>query len=328
MLGSRPVKLDVYLLGWTCLTALFLGVVACAPTSSEAPPGGHHARQDGRLIFTSAEEPRYLGRPEDRFLDVLTFNAALLPEVVSDTLPSVRVAWMAPRLAGYDVLVLQEAFVDSWRDGLSAELAHAYPYRGEVVGDDGAGFALRQDGGIVIFSRWPIVREATMTFGAVCSGTDCLADKGVAYVAIRKGGRTYHVFGTHAQSTYGWNVLEVRAAQFQLFADFVAAQEIPADEVVLMAGDFNVPAETPELEAMLRTLGASRPPVVGDVRATWDPENEWANGPAAWLDYVLVADGYGGPVVGWNRALPLRVGGRDLSDHYAVWARVFLPPDP
>ncbi|HEX7001469.1 MAG TPA: endonuclease/exonuclease/phosphatase family protein, partial [Trueperaceae bacterium] len=96
-----------------------------------------------------------------------------------------------------------------------------------------------------------------------------------------------------------------------------------------LAGDFNVAASTPELDVMLGTLAASWPPVVGTVRTTWDPDNnEWADGPAAWLDYVLIAHGYAAPSAAWNRALPLREGGRDLSDHYAVWARVALAPDP
>ena len=81
------------------------------------------------------------------------------------------------------------------------------------------------------------------------------------------------MFGTHAQSIYGWNAEVVRKAQFELFAEFVAAQGIPAGETVLLAGD------------------------------------------------------YAAPRAAWNRALPLRAGGRDLSDHYAVWARVALPPD-
>src|SRR5690606_17101089 len=175
--------------------------------------------------------------------DVLTFNTALLPEPVSYTLPSVRAGLMAPHLEGYDALVLQEAFVDGWRDALLDALAAAYPYRGDLVGSDGAGgLGLRQDGGILILSRWPIVRTATLTFGDTCSGTDCLADKGVAYVAIRKGDHTYHVFGTHAQSSFGLDAAAVRARQFELFAAFVAEQDIPTDEVVLLAGDFNVAA--------------------------------------------------------------------------------------
>ncbi|MFU8889143.1 MAG: sphingomyelin phosphodiesterase [Trueperaceae bacterium] len=263
----------------------------------------------------------------DHVLDVLTFNAALLPELAASTRQSERAARMAPHLVGYDVLVLQELFINRHREALLAELADAYPYRTALVGADGArDLPWRQDGGTVILSRWPIEREAQMLFEDVCSGSDCLADKGVAYAAIRKGTRVYHVFATHAQSVYGRDPPAVRAAQFALLRAFVDAQAIPVDEPVIVAGDLNVDAHTPELDAMLGALRAVWPPLVGDGRYTWDPvANALAEGGREWLDYVLVSLDHAQPARAWNRALPLRDGGLDLSDHFAVWGRVIMP---
>jgi endonuclease/exonuclease/phosphatase family metal-dependent hydrolase len=263
---------------------------------------------------------------DSHILDVLTFNTALLPELVASTRQADRVAVMASHLTGYDVLVLQELFVDAWRDRLLTELSSDYPHRTDIVGADGArGNPLRQDGGIVILSRWPILRQAQQAFGAVCSGTDCLADKGVAYAAVAKGEHVYHVFGTHAQSEYGFRVERVRAQQFSLMRAFVEEQAIPVDEPVLLAGDFNVDAATPELGDMLAALDATRPVTIGSLRQTWDPQrNLWARGPAQWIDYVLVAADHLVPAASWNRALALREGELDLSDHFAVWGRVAL----
>jgi endonuclease/exonuclease/phosphatase family metal-dependent hydrolase len=209
---------------------------------------------------------------------------------------------------------------------LLTELSSDYPHRTDIVGTDGArGNPLRQDGGIVILSRWPILRQAQQAFGAVCSGTDCLADKGVAYAAVAKGEHVYHVFGTHAQSEYGFRVERVRAQQFSLMRAFVEEQAIPVDEPVLLAGDFNVDAATPELGDMLAALDATRPVTIGSLRQTWDPQrNLWARGPAQWIDYVLVAADHLVPAASWNRALALREGELDLSDHFAVWGRVAL----
>lgn len=234
---------------------------------------------------------------------------------------------MAPHLVGYDVLVLQEVFVDAWRERLLDELAAYYPHRTAVVGEDGArGNPLRQDGGVVILSRWPIARSASFTFGAVCSGSDCLADKGVAYAAVVKGDRTYHVFGTHAQSVYGFSVAGVRARQFALWRSFVDGRAIPSDEPVLFTGDLNVDAYTPELTAMLAVLNAVRPPTVGPLGYTWDPAlNALAGGGAEWLDYVLYAADHAVPEAAWNKVVALREGDRDLSDHFAVWGRVVMP---
>lgn len=281
-------------------------------------------------VVTAQSDPGPPPRPspDAHVLDVLTFNAALLPGVAASTRQAERAAVMGPHLVGYDVLVLQELFDDRLAMPLLDELAAAYPYRTERVGRDGARMIpWRQDGGVVILSRWPIEREAQMTFDATCSGTDCLADKGVAYAAIRKGDRIYHLFGTHAQSMYGVRVAEVRAAQFALVRGFVDAQGIPADEPVVLAGDFNVDALRPELDAMLATLRAVRPETTGPERYTWDPSgNAFAGGRAQWFDYVLYAADHAAPREAWNRVVPLRDGGLDLSDHYAVWGRLMMAP--
>ena len=263
----------------------------------------------------------------DHVLDVLTFNAALLPGIAASTRQSERASRMAPHLIGYDVLVLQELFVNRYRAALLDELATAYPYRTELVGRDGAReLPWRQDGGVIILSRWPIEREAQLLFERTCGGTDCLADKGVAYAAIRRGDRRYHVFATHAQSVYAPNPPAVRASQFDLVRAFVDAQWIPTDEPVIIAGDLNVDAFTPELGDMLLRLHAEWPAIVGDVRYTWDAAtNAWAYGAPEWIDYVLFSLDHARPVEAWNRALPLRDGDLDLSDHHAVWGRIVMP---
>ena len=312
------------------VVAALFAVAGCAP-QLERPghgPGPHVTPHDEQPSGLGGRAPIGTVHADDpRILDVLTFNAALLPEVVASTGQAWRAAVMAPHLTGYDVLVLQELFVDSWREGLLEELAPYYPYRTAVVGEDGArGNPLRQDGGVVILSRWPIVSSANLTFGAVCSGTDCLADKGVAYAAVLKGDRRYHVFGTHAQSVYGFGVAGVRARQFALWRSFLDGLAIPADEPVLLTGDLNVDAYTPELDDMLTALSAVRPPTVGPLAYTWDPAlNALAGGGSEWLDYVLYAADHHAPAAAWNRAVALREGDRDLSDHFAVWGRVVMP---
>jgi endonuclease/exonuclease/phosphatase family metal-dependent hydrolase len=266
--------------------------------------------------------------PTPLTIDVLTFNTALLPEIAASTEQAERARAMAPALIGYDVLALQELFINRYRDALLAELADTYPHRSDLVGRDGArDLPWRQDGGIIILSRHPIERRATLTFDDVCAGTDCLADKGVAYAAIRIADRLIHVFATHAQSSYGGaRAPGIRAAQFALLRDFIAAQQIPHHEVVIIAGDLNVDAWSAERDAMLALLAADWPPLRGELRYTWDPErNAFATPPAGWLDYVLLHRDHAPVRSAWNQALPLRAGDLDLSDHFAVWARITLP---
>jgi len=319
--------------GWFVFGLALL--IGCGPAVTTTPmPGAEGIDvtvERGRLPVEPSLPPD-TGAPiaNDHVLDLLTFNAALLPEPVASTRQVARARAMAPHLVGYDVLVLQEVFVDAWRERLLVELESAYPYRTEVVGSDGArGFWLRQDGGIVILSRWPIVDQAQALFGAVCSGTDCLADKGVAYAAVRKGAFTYHVFTTHAQSEYGFRGASVaRAAQFAMMRAFVEERRIAPGEPVVLAGDFNVDARTPERQTMLTTLNAVWPPVAGKLRKTWSPQqNAWAYGDAHWIDYVLYSAEHGTPVAAWNRAVALQDGALDLSDHFAVWGRLVMPRD-
>lgn len=301
-------------------TALMLGLLAsCSPAASSWTSAG--ATQSGQFDSGAAEAVA-----RDHVLDVLTFNAALLPAVVAPTRQAERVAVMAPHLLGYDVLVLQELFVNGWRESLLTQLAAWYPYRSDVVGKAGAGGnPFRQDGGIIILSRWPISRQASLTFGGACSGTDCLADKGVAYAEVNKGRFRYHVFATHAQSEYGFGVVGVRHRQFEMWRAFMVDQKISPGDPVVLAGDFNVDAYTRELASVLRTLNAVRPVTRGPHRFTWDPENNGlATGPSQWLDYVLYAADHAIPEAAWNRVVPLRAGSLDLSDHYAVWGRMVM----
>ena len=261
-------------------------------------------------------------------LDVLTYNTALLPEVAANTRQAERAARMAPHLVGYDVLVLQELFVNRWRETLLAELADAYPYQGDAGGerrraDDAVAPGRRRHDPEPLAHRArrdPPVRRHLQRHRLLGRQGDCLR-RGACRRPLG------HVFGTHAQSAYGGGARGVRAQQFAQFQAFVAAQGIPTDEPVILAGDFNANAFTDEVDDMLATLRASRPDVVGDMQATWDPAaNSFAGGRRAqWLDYVLVSVDHAVPVEAWNRVMPLRDGEMDLSDHYALWGRFVWP---
>lgn len=320
-LGRRGVVAALATLVQAALAFAALAVLGCAPA---ALPDGVSATD---VVPLPAND--IAAATDPNVLDVLTFNAALLPGVIASTDQARRAELMAPSLVGYDVVVLQEMFVDAWRERVLAELVLHYPYRTDLVGHDRSrGNPLRQDGGTLILSRWPIVRQAQMTFDDVCSGGDCLGDKGVSYAAIVKGEHTYHVFGTHANSVNGFGVERVRARQFALFKAFVDEQGIPVTEPVILAGDFNVVAHTPELATMLAALGAVRPETDGPLQYTWDPQrNVWARGEQQWLDYVLYSAEHAQPVAAWNRVVPLRAGDLDLSDHFAVWGRFEMLSD-
>lgn len=102
-----------------------------------------------------------------------------------------------------------------------------------------------ESSGVYIMSKSPIVRESDMIFSSA-KNWDRLASKGVKYVQLHHEKTHVHVFATHLQATYGLDdrkYRKVREHQVQELVDFIKKQDIPHDELVIVAGDFNIPYE-------------------------------------------------------------------------------------
>jgi endonuclease/exonuclease/phosphatase family metal-dependent hydrolase len=218
-------------------------------------------------------------------------------------------------------VLLQEAFSDWHRKMILRATVEEYPFQSQVLGRD-RGF--RQDGGVVLLSKWPIEVESQTLFGELCARKDCRADKGVLYARINKQGRRFHVFATHLQS--GKANWETRRQQLETLRRLIEQKQLPADEPVLIGGDLNVDsfadAETGDFSSMLRILDASHPaPPEGAVhQPTVDPAGNRLAGGAAprHVDYVLHSNDHLRPITAFNAVRRLFVGDLPLSDHYAV----------
>lgn len=258
-------------------------------------------------------------------LDVLTYNVFLrAPSWMFRDGQDRRVAAMPALLTGYDVLVLQEAFSDSHRARLREWLRPAYEHCSEVLGRDRL---IKEDGGVLVMSRWPILRQDQLLFGDICAGADCMADKGVLYVRFDKAGSTYHLFAIHLQN--GPEHRSVREQQLRMARDFIGTQGIPADQPLVIAGDLNIDAigDPDGYAAMLELLEAVDPPPSGGLIPTWDGKlNPLVKSTAReHIDYVLWARKHLPPTLSFTEVLPLRANGMDLSDHYAVRGHLEMP---
>lgn len=260
---------------------------------------------------------------------LLTYNVFLrAPTFLFRDAHDERVELLGDQLDGYDAIVLQEAFSDPHRERLVADLADRYPYRTRVLGQDGL---IRQDGGVVILSRWPIVKEDQRLFGDACAGTDCLAQKGVVYALIEKAGRRYHLFGLHAQADR--SRAEVRERQLRIVNDFVTDQGVPRHEPLVIGGDVNVDllgdGESGEYRSMMEILDVAHPTMVQgpDDLPTWDAATNSMLGGSArgHLDYVLYSRAHLQPAWSVNEVRLVRHGERDLSDHHAVYGGFRFP---
>jgi sphingomyelin phosphodiesterase len=299
----------------------------------------------------SATTPTASAAQETPPLRVLTYNVFLFSKSMypnwGQDHRAAEIA-KAPFVSGNDVLVLQEMFDNSSSDALKRAVADRYPYQTPVVGRskdgwDATGGAYSsttpEDGGVVIASKWPILRKEQYVFKDAC-GADWWSNKGFAYVVLDVNGSRVHVLGTHAQSTDPGcdpgEAAAMRSRQFRAIDAFLDAKNIPAGEQVLVAGDFNVDSHTAEYASMLADGG-----LVGTDARTGHPysfdtqdnsiaRDRYPNDPREDLDYVLHRAGHARPAVWKNdvikeQSAPWTVSSwgtsytyTNLSDHYPV----------
>ncbi|WP_369244003.1 sphingomyelin phosphodiesterase [Streptomyces sp. R41] len=282
---------------------------------------------------------------------VLTYNVFLMSKNLYPNWGQDHRAAEIPKTSffrGNDVVVLQEAFDNSSSDALKSAAASEYPYQTPVVGRSKSGWdatggayssTTPEDGGVTVLSKWPILHKEQYVYKDAC-GADWWSNKGFAYVVLNVNGTKVHMVGTHAQSTdpgcSAGEAASMRSRQFKAIDAFLDAKNIPADEQVLVAGDFNVDSRSPEYASMLADadlLGADARtghPYSFDTQENSIAHDRYPTDPREDLDYVLHRAGHARPAVWKNEVVkeqsaPWTVSswGTDytytnLSDHYPL----------
>ncbi|EMP81863.1 sphingomyelin phosphodiesterase [Leptospira santarosai str. CBC1531] len=249
-----------------------------------------------------------------------------------------------------DVIVFESLSDPNTRKILLDGIRSQYPYQTDAVGRTRSGWnatlgTYRQstsaDGGVVIVSQWPIEEKVQYIFNNPGCGPDSSYNKGFTYVRINKNGKKFHVIGTQVQ-TVGPACSDLgrsaRRSQFGNIKDFINTKTIPADELVLIAGDMNVTRGSIEYYEMLTNLNVSEPKYAG-IPFTQDPKvNSFTalkhrGSEPVYTNYVLVSKSYFQPQVWQNLAYdPIspkiweRSNGHisyELSDSYPVYGFVY-----
>ncbi|SCK38825.1 sphingomyelin phosphodiesterase [Streptomyces sp. WMMB 322] len=311
-------------------------LVATGSSATAAPEATGKAGQAGQEA--AAEAPG---------LKVLSYNAFLFSKLIypnwgqdhrGEAIPD------ADFFQGNDVVVLQEAFENSVSDKLQEKAAGQYPHQTPVLGRSKKGWDATggswsdialEDGGVTILSKWPVVHKEQFVYDHGC-GADYLSNKGFVYAVLDVGGTRVHVVGTHVQagdSACGdGEAKEIRADQFRAIDSFLDEKQIPADEEVMVAGDFNTDSRSDEYASMLANADlAPADARTGHPYSSDHVENTIAkgrndNGKRSDLDYVLHRNGHVRPANWQNEVVKEECAPwetsegtfTNLSDHYPV----------
>ena len=294
----------------------------------------------------TAEETDY---PND--FKLLTHNVYMLSQNLYPNWGQVQRAELiskADYIKNQDVVILNEIFDNEASNKLLNGLSTQYPYQTPVLGrsknnwDKTLGSYSNltpEDGGVAIISKWPIVEKVQYVYSEGC-GADWFSNKGFVYVKINKNGHFYHVVGTHMQSedercSVGKDA-SVRKSQMIEMKEFITKKNIPADEVVYIAGDMNVIKDTAEYSSMLTNLNVKEPSDYTGFTSTWDPATNgiagynYPNLQPQYLDYIFVEKSHKQPSSWFVNALNVKspewtvtslgksYSYTDYSDHYPV----------
>lgn len=266
-------------------------------------------------------------------LNVLTYNTwALLPGIEAKNTGN-RLDTIAKYMKNYDVVVFQEVFDPILTARFRKAVSHEYPYMTDIPWK----FGKILTGGSFIASRWPIEAQDAVVYDA-CRSDGCLAGKGINYAKVRKGSHAYHVFGTHTHAYTSADDVAVRFAQLAQFKALIDSKDIPYEEPVILAGDFNVDKVhfPQEYEAFIELFDATEPEAQGTYPHSYaGPVNVYAQAQyTEYLDYILYSNAHLAPYDSNNVLMTPRSissqhwGSWDLSDHFPVKAEFSFPLQP
>lgn len=253
-----------------------------------------------------------------------------------------------------DIVGLQECFSDGEREGIKNRLRSVYPYSHEAPDEVIPDEVFKPAGGLLLLSRYPII-DSHQTIYRQCCGEDCVAKKGVlhARIVVPRHPVEYDIFLTHMQNCPPKvGVLNIgkgsdcweKLNHYQVvhLNDFVQGYSDPHRVPILM-GDFNhngldadkyggliARLQNPD-DLWMLSGDTSKHGITSDSHSSFgkDKPARPVDDPArhqagyrfdyffTWSQGRLFAPVYADThVVVWQSSP-----GRDISDHYGVWAR-------
>lgn len=246
---------------------------------------------------------------------LLTINALIR----GDVRPRLRALGTIIEESGYDVVCLQEV-LHPGSARLLRRLTPGHPH------GFASGFPLLH-GGLMLLSRWPLLRRRFTRFPVgPPPRTEILMRKGAQVAVVGTPGGPLAVVNTHlsANRDGDWapHNRYTRIARTEMDAVAGLVAELDPGLPVVVAGDFNVPRDSPVFTAFAAAAGL-RDVLDGDPAPTYRPTARFPAPPA--LDQVLVRSLTARARLVFQDAVPMP-GGRTgyLSDHYGIEAELTI----
>ncbi len=273
-------------------------------------------------------------------LRILSWNIQMLPGIVNNNGKAKRAKIIVEQLKThhYDVVVFQELFKKRSRRIITNGLAAEFPYHTQVLNKKA--IALKTNGGVMIFSRYPINEVHEIRY-AERTGFDKLSRKGAMLAEMTVHGKTIQVVGTHMQA---FGSTAVMYSQYNQLHNELLKPHTKPEVPQFICGDFNtiksIPAELPagitqdfvsrlpRYPVMLQTLDVKDYELLGPQQYTMDRSyNDLCKKRKEYrllLDYVLVRSTNDISYSVSRRVKimrhPWHKNHNDLSDHFAVEA--------
>ncbi len=268
---------------------------------------------------------------EDHELRILSWNIQMLPRMLwKISRGPIRRARLIPQHLiddHIDIIVFQEAFDQRARRILKRGLRDVYPYK--IGPANRAGFRLKTNSGIVIYSKIPIKKLGTIDFKD-CENDDCYARKGALLVEAEWQGVTFQVLGTHLEAGGPQWIKRNQYGELKGLINEHCRDSVPQ----FLCGDFNTSNTDPVLyPEMIATLDVEDGDFFSELKFTADPlQNDMNYKPEkkesdrSVIDYIFYRS---------NGFIPVSLQRyvrqcqerwcdqfQDLSDHNAVLMRV------
>ena len=164
--------------------------------------------------------------------NILSYNVAGLPEIISSSTPSKYTKLISPKLNDYDVVNCQEDF--AYHDELTSKLE--FPYQTEFSGNVPFG------NGLMTFSRFPLYMSTKIkwkdTHGIIIDGADQMIPKGFTYSSMEiKPGFFIDIYNIHADADCDEKSMAARRSNMAQLAEYIT--NASAGKAVLVFGDTN-----------------------------------------------------------------------------------------